>query len=191
MKNALRKSLAILTLMAAFAMIIIGCNKSGSASTSTNNGGDNGGGNGGGITPPPTGNYGTITLGNQIYTIAFGICSEEYDEETQTSMFEIALADGASQTANVFGLGFINLSTMPTGTFDFAIGDNLGENQCMGNFILGGNPQNALFCTSGNVTITKVGSNYKIQSTGVASNMANTHMEFSVNFEGPITPVDK
>lgn len=161
--------------LAVFAMIFTGCKKSDSN-------------NGGGVTPVPTGNYGTITVGNNSYTIKIGGYEAYYDDELQTNVVTIALADGTSESANMYGLSIPNYNDIPTGTFEYVV-LNEADNMCMGTFIQG-STQSALLCVSGTVTITQSGSKYKIVSSGIASDnpfgTPGSGLQFSVNFEGPL-----
>ena len=176
MKHIYKTSTALFMALAVFAMIFTGCKKSDS--------------NNGGGTPIPTpGNYGTITLGDQSYTIVIGGYEAYYDEDLQTNVVTIVLADGTSQNANMYGVTIPNHDNIPTGTFDYTITGNEAEGMCMGIFTQGGT-QNTLLCVSGSVTISQAGSKYTITSTGTASDSPfgtqGSGLQFSVNFEGPL-----
>ena len=174
MKHIYKTSTALFMALAVFAMIFTGCKKSDSN-------------NGGGVTPvPPTSNYGTITLGDQSYTIIIGGYSVDYSEELQANVVTIALADGTTESANVYGLAIPYYENIPTGTFEYVV-LNEAEHMCMGVFTQGAT-QNAMICMSGTATITQSGSKYKIVSSGLASDnpLGGTGIQFSVNFEGPL-----
>ena len=176
MKHIYKTSTALFMALAVFAMIFTGCKKSDS--------------NNGGGTPIPTpGNYGTITLGDQTYNIVIGGYEAYYNEELQTNVVTIALADGTSESANMYGLSIPNYDNIPTGTFDYTISGNEAEGMCMGIFTQGGT-QNVLLCLSGSVTIRQSGSKYKIVSSGIASDnpfgTQGSGLQFTVDFEGPL-----
>lgn len=187
MKNTFKKSMSIFMLLTAFAIILTGCSKNDSSSSS-----------GGGSTPtpptpptPPTGNYGTITVAGQPYNIKLAMYGVEYDEELQFDITTIALADATPEDANMYLLSFPHLNNIPTGDFTYTIIPEQGK--CMGVLQKGDNEEDGLRCMSGNVTITKNGSNYKIVSSGSATPVSNpnTEMPFSVNFEGPVTLIEE
>ena len=173
MKNTFRKSLTLLAFVAAFAMIFTGCKKDDSSSSSGNGGGGGGGGGG---------QYGSITVGDQHYSVAVGIFFDDPEEE----MFIIDLFDRMDiQHANEFGIslgnGVHNLS-QAVGAYNFTINEPLPVGSCYGGFASG---SNYLSCISGSISITTVGSNYKIEAEGVAK-AGTTQMPFTVDFEGPL-----
>ena len=180
MKNTFRKSAVLFTLIAAFAMIFVGCSKD---SSSSNNGG---GGNTPTPTPPPTGDYGTIHLGDQIYEIHLAEYTQYFDEDLQANCIGIALADGTAQTANYYLAVIPFHNEVPTGSFTYTL-DDPQEGNCGGFFQSGANTNNRLFISSGNMEISKDGSTYTIESQGVATNMSNAVISFTISFEGPLT----
>ena len=171
MKNTFKKSFVLFTLMAAFAMIFVGCSKK-----------DNDSNNNGGI---PTGNYGTLTVGDQTYTIRIAGYEISYNNTIQADALTIAFADATTENANIFSVPFPGFTEIPTGTYPYSTIS--AEGQCYG--ILKSSDNNVLYCTSGSITITKNGSNYKVESEGTVNTLlgtANTAMSFSVDFNGPI-----
>lgn len=177
MKNTLKKSLTLLTL-AAFMMVFASCSKD---SSSNNN-------NGGGITPPITGNYGTIVLGNQSYTIRIAGYEVYYDEDIQANVTSIVLADGivsSTQNPNIFGISIPNCNELTAGNYNYTTQEPAPQGMCRGIFTASNH--NVLYCTAGSVTITAHGTNYKIESEGVASALNGPmSMDFTVDFNGPI-----
>ena len=154
MKKTFKTSMALLAFVAAFAMIFTGCKKDDSSSSSGNGGGGGGGG----------GQYGSITVGDQHYSVAVGIFFDDPEED----MFMIDLFDRMDiQHANEFGIslgnGVHNLS-QAVGAYNFTLNEPLPSGSCYGGFVSG---QNYLSCVSGSITISAVGSNYKIEAEGV------------------------
>ena len=171
MKNTFKKSFVLFTLMAAFAMIFVGCSKDSSN---------------GGVTPTVN-NYGTITVGDQSYDIAAATYSAYFDEDLQSDVVTIAIVDRISDNPNVFSVTFPYKQSITTGTFTYTTGEPSPNGQCMGSFESNGN---ILTCISGSITISSDKSNYQIESEGVASAMlgqGGTQMDFAISFEGPIT----
>lgn len=174
----IRKSTALFMALAVFAMIFTGCKKDSSSSSS-----------GGGDTPtptPPTGNYGTIVVGDQNYTIHYGVYTVAYDEDIQANEVGIALTDGTGENANSYTLVIPFYDAIPNGTFNYYIGETPTQGQCGGMFVKGATGD-MLVCISGTATITKTGEKYKIVSQGQATPDAQHNISFSVNFEGPLT----
>ena len=163
--------------LAVFAMIFTGCKKDSSSSSSSGGGGGN----------VPTGDYGTIVVGDQNYSIHVGVYTIEYDDEISAYEVGIALTDGTGQNANSYMLVIPFYDAIPNGTFAYYIGETPQQGQCGGLFMKG-TTGDMLICKSGNATITKDGSNYKIESAGAAYSTNGGHdISFSVNFEGPLT----
>lgn len=176
----IRKSSVLFMALAVFAMIFTGCKKDSSSSSSS----------GGGDTPtptPPTGNYGTIVVGDQTYSIHLGVYTVSYDESIATNVVGIALTDGTAQTANSYVLAIPFYEDIPTGTFSYYFGEEPHQGQCGGVFVKGGSSTDMLVCMSGTATITKVGEKYKIVSQGQATPDTQRGISFSVDFEGPLT----
>ncbi|MBQ2498942.1 MAG: hypothetical protein II523_02895 [Bacteroidales bacterium] len=174
----IRKSTALFMALAVFAMIFTGCKKDSSSSSS-----------GGGDTPtptPPTGNYGTIVVGDQNYTIHYGVYTVAYDEDIQANEVGIALTDGTGENANSYTLVIPFYDAIPNGSFNYYIGETPTQGQCGGMFVKGATGD-MLVCISGTATITKTGEKYKIVSQGQATPDAQHNISFSVNFEGPLT----
>ena len=172
MKHIYKASTDLFMALVVFAMIFTGCKKSDSN-------------NGGGVTPIPTDNYGTIHVGDQTYTIRFAGYNIEYNSMIQANALAIVFVDGINENANSFGVYFPDCEELPIGTFNYS--GIMTEGQCYG--VLTSSDNNILYCTSGSVTITKNVSNYKVESEGTANTLvgtANTAMNFSVNFSGPI-----
>ena len=177
MKNIYKQSSVLFMALAVIAMILTGCKKSDSSN------------NGGGVTPtpPPSGNYGTVTVGNQSYPIAIGGYEIYFDEDLQANVATVALADGTTQNANMFGFTIPNVENLPTGTFEYCIEEPVPAGKCVG--IFRNSNGDLLYCTAGSVTITASGSNYKIQSSGSANTLfgtATSAQSFTINFEGPL-----
>lgn len=175
----IRKSTALFMALAVFAMIFTGCKKDSSSSSSS--------GGGGGDPTPPEGNYGTIVVGDQNYTIHYGVYTVAYDEDIQANEVGIALTDGTGENANSYMLVIPFYDAIPNGSFNYYIGETPTQGQCGGMFAKG-TTGDVVVCTSGSATVTKVGNNYKIVSNGSGYPMGGGHdMSFSVNFEGPLT----
>jgi len=177
MKNIYKQSTVLFMALAVIAMILTGCKKSDSSNS------------GGGVTPtpPPSGNYGTVTVGNQSYPIAIGGYEIYFDEDLQANVATVALADGTTQNANMFGFTIPNVENLPTGTFEYCIEEPVPAGKCVG--IFRNSNGDLLYCTAGSVTITASGSNYKIQSSGTANTLFGTSasaQSFTINFEGPL-----
>ena len=175
MKNTFKKSVALLAFVAVFAMIFTGCKKDDSSSSS------GGGGNG---PTPPVGNYGTITVANQSYTIKVAGYEAYYDEDYQTNIVTIVMADGTSQNSNFFEVSIIGPQSLPaSGTYQYTMTPT--ANTCVGMF---DSSQGSLMCTSGTLTVSGTSSDYHVQSSGQATPMGGGGgtMSFSVNFEGPM-----
>ena len=177
----IRKSTVLFMALAVFAMIFTGCKKDSSSSSSSS-----GGSGGGGGDVPPTGNYGTIVVGDQNYSIHAGVYTVTYDEDIQANEIGIALVDGLSQTANSYVVVIPFYEAIPNGTFTYYLGEEPHQGQC-GGMLMKGGTSDMLVCTSGSVTITKTGANYKITSSGTATADMQNNISFSVNFEGPLT----
>ena len=174
MKNIYKKSSAFFMALALIAMVLVGCSKKDNASSDNNGGGT------------PTANYGTIQVGNQKYTIRIAGYEVGYNSTIQADALTVAFADATTENANIFGVSFPNCEEMPTGTFNYS-NDLSAEGMCYG--ILKSSDNNVLYCTSGSITITKNGSNYNVESEGTANTLfgtANTAVNFSVDFAGPI-----
>jgi hypothetical protein len=174
----IRKSTALFMALAVFAMIFTGCKKDDSSSSSSGSGGGGGGGG--------TGNYGTIVVGDQTYVVLTGVYEIFYDEDLQAYEVGIALLDSTSENANAYVLVIPFYEAIPSGTFTYYLGDEPQQGQCAGMFEKSGS-NDMLYCTQGNVTVSKVGANYKIVSQGTAMAMDDSTMNFSVNFQGPLT----
>ena len=175
----IRKSTALFMALAVFAMIFTGCKKDSSSSSS----------NGGGDTPtptPPTGNYGTIVVGDQTYSIHLGVYEVYYDEDIMANEIGIALTDGVGETANSYVLVIPFYDAIPNGTFTYYFGEEPHQGQCGGMFVKGATGD-MLVCMSGTATIRKVGEKYKIESQGQATPDTQHGINFSVDFEGPLT----
>lgn len=179
MKKTLRKSTVLFMALAVFAMIFTGCKKDSSSNNSS-------GGGGGDPTPPPTGNYGTIVVGDQTYTIHIGVYTIDYDEDLEADEIGIVLADAANENANMYILAIPYYDAIPTGTFTYYTGDEPQQGHC-GGLLQSNNGASGLYCTSGSVTISKTGTNYKIESDGQGMSIGGAVMNFSVDFEGPLT----
>ena len=174
----IRKSTALFMALAVFAMIFTGCKKDDSSSSSS--------GGGGSDPTPPIGNYGTIAVGDQNYTIHAGMYTVHYGEDIQDYEIGIALVDGLSETANSYVLIIPFYDAIPNGTFNYYIGETPQQGQCGGMFVKGATGD-MLVCISGTATITKTGEKYKIVSQGQATPDAQHNISFSVDFEGPLT----
>lgn len=160
--NILRKNTLLLMALTILAMIFTGCKKDNSSSD-------------GGITPP-VGKLGIMTLDNQSYEITSG----EYYDDIQLNILTIELADG---DANVHKISFTGHTEIPLDSFEYTLKPEEGAS---GMFLLG---SDVLYCKSGTVTISKAGSNYKIESDGVAGPLlgfTTSPKNFTVTFEGPI-----
>ena len=179
MKKTLRKSTVLFMALAVFAMIFTGCKKDSSSNNSS-------GGGGGDPTPPPTGNYGTIVVGDQNYTIHYGVYTVAYDEDIQANEVGIALTDGTGENANSYMLVIPFYDAIPNGSFNYYIGETPTQGQCGGMFAKG-TTGDVVVCTSGSATISKTGTNYKIESDGQGMSIGGAVMNFSVDFEGPLT----
>jgi hypothetical protein len=164
--------------LAVFAMIFTGCKKDDSSSSSS--------GGGGSDPTPPIGNYGTIVVGDQNYTIHYGVYTVAYDGDIQADEIGIALTDGTGENANSYMLVIPFYDAIPNGTFNYYIGETPTQGQCGGMFVKGATGD-MLVCISGTATITKTGEKYKIVSQGQATPDAQHNISFSVNFEGPLT----
>lgn len=176
----IRKSTVLFMALAVIAMIFTGCKKDSSSSSSSS------GGSGGGGDVPPSGNYGTIVVGDQTYNIHYGVWNNDYDDDLQASEVGIILADVANNNANMYVLVIPFYDAVPTGTFTYYLGDEPHQGQC-GALLQANNGAEDLYCTSGSVTISKTGTSYKIVSQGTAMATDATTMNFSVNFQGPLT----
>jgi hypothetical protein len=177
--KTLRKSTILFMALAVFAMILTGCKKDSSSS----NGGGGGGNN------VPTGNYGTVTVAGQSYTIALGGYDAWYEEEDQQYYLSIILADRANiQTANMVELTIVGAQSLPAnGTYNYTIEDPMPVGSCGGMFE---SQQNgALICLEGTLTVSGTASNYTINTSGSATPMGQGYgqeIAFNVHFEGPL-----
>ncbi len=181
----IRKSTALFMALAVFAMIFTGCSKD-SSSSSSNSGGNSGGG-GGGVVPPIT-DYGTVRVGDQTYTIALGAYEIYFDEDLQDNICSIAITDTSGD--NTFSVGIPYRTDIPEGRLVFSIEDPIPDGKCVGMLTAGEN--NVLLCASGYVTITKVGTDYKIESAGYAVPIGGGRdVDFGVEFQGPLTQVEE
>ena len=176
MKNAFKKSLALLAFIAIIALAFTGCKKDSSSSSS---------GNGGGGGNVPTRNYGSLTVAGQSYDIVLGILDSHYDEELQTWFVYLIFEDRLdAQTANAFSTDFQIDVAFPTGTFNYVSSLVKPNDNCTGIFRSG---NNVLYCQSGTITITGTPDNCTVTASGSASPYDNSfETNFSVQFEGPL-----
>ena len=179
MTNTLKKSMFLFTLVAAFAIAFIGCSKKDKSSSTTNNSGGGGG--------TPTTSYGTINLGSNTYTIRVGGYESYYDEDLGMDVTMLALADGTSETANVYAVMFPYATSLQMGTFEYSTEESPQAGKVYGFFKSG---SNEMFCESGSMTLGNNGSKYTLTSQGAASTGQN-QVSFSINFAGPLTEVSE
>ena len=173
----MKKSFLLLA-FAAFAMIFASCSKDKDSASNS----------GGGVTPTPpvVGEYGMISIDDQSFEIGLGAYYVENDT------LSIVLADGL-EVNDMYGIAFPNCNTIPEGTFEYSIQEELPGDACMGVIVI---DEVFYYCMAGRVTITKTNTNYKIESTGLANTIEGiaqgSHAkDFSVDFEGPIQSENK
>ena len=173
MKKVITKSVVLFTLMAAFAIIFVGCSKDSSSSNS-----------GGGPTPPQPGTYGTFTYGETSCSIAYGGYDCYYDEDDEEYVFTIGFADSESENSNAFAIAFIDRQTIPTGTFSYTT-ENPSSNAPEGYLIT--SDQHVYYCNSGSVTITKNGTSYTVTSQAtVCDFFGQNTVNFTLSYTGPL-----
>lgn len=167
----MKKSFLFLTLFAAFAMIFAGCKKSDSN-------------NGGGVTPvPPTSNYGTITFGNQSFTISHSGYTVDYDDDLNADIVGIGLATSDDQKGAAIAIPFY--STVPTGQFSIVISETPEQGDAGLAIVLDSNP--AYIATQGSITINQNGDNYTIDASGSTMSMTGGDVKaFTLHFTGPL-----
>ena len=172
----MKKSFLFLTLFAAFAMIFASCSKK--DSSSSNNGGD--------PTPtPPSGNYGTVTLGDQSFAIVAGGYTIEHDDENDFDYVGIALVDRVDSSENMQSavIALPYYTTVPSGQFQATLEEHPEQGQCQIVIIIN---QNLYFATQGSSTINKNGETYTIDASGSSMSVAGTTANFTVHFAGPL-----
>ena len=177
MKNTFRKGIALFALVAAFAIIFVGCSKDSSSS------------NGGGSGPtPPSGDYGTFTIGSDSYTITYAGYDCYYDDDEEDYIFTIGFADRVvddDDNANAFAISFLGRETIPTGTFNYVTTEPSSTSP--EGFLIT-EDQHAYYCKDGSVTITKNGSKYTVTSNAnVCDFMGQNDNTFKLNYSGPLT----
>ena len=167
----MKKSFLFFTLFAAFAMIFAGCKKSDSN-------------NGGGVTPvPPTSNYGTITFGNQSFTISHSGYTVDYDDDLQANIVGIGLATSDDQKGAAIAIPFY--STVPTGQFSIVISETPEQGDAGLAIVLDSNP--AYIATQGSITINQNGDNYTIDASGSTTSLQSGDVKaFTLHFTGPL-----
>ena len=129
--------------------------------------------------------YGTIIVAGQQYQISVGAYKAYFDEDMHVNVVEIVLADGHTEDADLFSVVIPYCETIPTGTFAYSMQNTIPEGMCGGIFQ---SNNNVLICMEGEITITELNGNYKIESSGTATDMMGQGLEisFSVDFEGPL-----
>ena len=178
----MKKNYLFLILFAAFAMIFTGCKKD--SSSSSNNGGN--------PTPPQPGTYGTVTVGNQSFSIVMGGYYVEYEEDIEAFEVGIALVDRADVSED-FQSAIIVIpyyQTLPTGQFNFTLADIPEQGDCGVAIDI----NDVLYVgTQGSASITKNGDNYTINASGKAMNYNDvTATEtISISFTGPLVDDSK
>lgn len=183
MKNTFKTSMTLFALVAAFAIIFVGCSKDSSSSSNSGN-----------PTPtptPPVGEYGTITVAGQDYTIVVASYEAYYDEDLQKNVVAIGLADGITENANTFTLGLIGVQNLPSnGTYNYTLQDPMPDGSCSG--ILK-SQLGTLLCIDGTATLSGTTDDYTITSSGSATPLGGNgqEMSFSVDFNGPMIEVEK
>ena len=167
----MKKGFLFLALFAAFAMIFAGCKKSDSN-------------NGGGVTPvPPASNYGTITFGDQSFTISHSGYTVDYDEDLQANIVGIGLATSDDEKGAAIAIPFY--STVPTGQFTITISETPEQGDAGLAIVLNSNP--AYIATQGSITINKNGNNYTIDASGPTMSITGTDVkDFTLHFTGPL-----
>ena len=166
----MKKSALLLTLFAAFAMIFASCSKD--KDSASNNGG------GGGST-----NYGTITFGNQSFTISHSGYTVDYDEDLDTNIVGIGLATADDQKGAAIAIPFY--STVPTGQFTITTSENPEQGDGGLAIVLNSNP--AYVATQGTITINQNGNNYTIDASGSSMALSGGDVKsFTVHFTGPL-----
>lgn len=177
MKQIYKTSTALFMALAVFAMIFTGCKKSDSSN------------NGGGVTPTPTppvvGDYGTITVAGQEYTIVVASYEAYFDEDLQKNIVAIGLADDITETANIFAINLIGVQNLPSnGTYEYTVQDPMPDGSCSGMLK---SQQGVLLCIDGTATLSGTAANYSIQSSGSATPLGQgQEMAFNVSFNGPM-----
>lgn len=165
----MKKSVFFLALFATFALIFASCSKS--KDSASNNGG------GSGI------NYGTITFGNQSFTIAHSGYTVEYDEDLQANIVGIGLATADDQKGAAIAIPFY--STVPTGQFSIVISETPEEGDAGLAIVLNSNP--AYIATQGSITINQNGNNYTIDASGSSMALSGGDVKaFTLHFTGPL-----
>lgn len=181
--KTLRKSTILFMALAVFAMIFTGCKKDSSSSSS-----NSGGGGGGDV---PTGNYGTITLAGQNYTIRVAAYEAYYDEELNTDIVSVVMADGTGQNSNKYMFTLVGFTSIPASrTFTYTM-NPIADGSCGGGFQ---STNGYMACSEGTLTINGTGRDYTITSTGKATPMGGggmgTPVNFTISFEGPLVQAD-
>ena len=165
----MKKSALLFALFASFAMIFASCSKD--KSSASNNGG------GGGST-----NYGTITFGNQSFTISHSGYTVDYDEDLDANIVGIGLATADDQKGAAISIPFY--STVPTGQFTITISENPEQGDAGLAIVLGSNP--AYLATQGTITISQNG-DYTIDASGSTQSMTGSDVKaFTLHFTGPL-----
>ena len=159
----MKKSFLFLALFAAFAMIVTSCSKS-----SSSNGGTN---------------YGTITFGNQTFTISHSGYTVDYDEDLEANILGIGLATSDDKKGAAIAIPFY--STVPTGQFAITISETPEEGVCGLAIVLNEAP--AYIATQGSITINQNGNDYTIDASGSTMSIAGGDMKaFTLHFTGPL-----
>lgn len=171
MKNIYKQSTVLFMALAVIAMILTGCKKSDSN-------------NGGGVTPvPPTSNYGTITFGNQSFTISHSGYTVDYDEDLQANIVGIGLATADDEKGAAIAIPLY--STVPTGQFSIVISETPEEGDAGLAIVL--NSNSAYIATQGSITINQNGNNYTIDASGSSMALSGGDVKsFTVHFTGPL-----
>lgn len=164
----MKKSVLFLALFAAFAMAFASCSKD--KDSASNNGG-------GGA------NYGTITFGNQSFTISHSGYEVEYDEDLDADIVGIGLATADDQKGAAIAIPFY--STVPTGQFTITTSENPEQGDGGLAIVLNSNP--AYVATQGTITINQNGNNYTIDASGSSMALSGGDVKsFTVHFTGPL-----
>ena len=159
----MKKSFLFLALFAAFAMIVTSCSKS-----SSSNGGTN---------------YGTITFGNQTFTIAHSGYTVDYDEDLEANILGIGLATSDDKKGAAIAIPFY--STVPTGQFSIVISETPEQGDAGLAIVLDSNP--AYIATQGSITINQNGNNYTIDASGSTTSLQSGDVKaFTLHFTGPL-----
>lgn len=161
----MKKSFLFLALFAAFAMIFASCSKSSSNS-------------GGGV------NYGTITIGDQSFTISHSGYTVSYDDDIEANIVGIALATADDQKGAAIAIPFY--STVPTGQFAITVSETPEEGDGGLAIVLDSNP--VYIATQGSITINQNGNNYTIDASGSTMPIlgGDDVKAFTLHFTGPL-----